>query len=77
MIGGQHKTPTMSVRFEEKLNFVGGAGIVAKHIRATGAKVTFSTILGDDSYKDFVLSDLKEAKVACKAIIDATRPTTQ
>ena len=76
MIGGQHKTPTMSVRFEEKLDFVGGAGIVAKHVRAAGAEVVFSTVLGDDGYKDFVLNDLAGADVKCQAIIDPTRPTT-
>ncbi len=76
MIGGMTKTPTMSVRFEEKTDFVGGAGIVAKHLRAAGAEVTFSTVLGDDAYKDFVLKDLEEAGVKCLPLIDSTRPTT-
>ena len=48
MIGGQTKTPTISVRFEAQTTYVGGAGIVAKHLRAGGAKVVFSTVLGDD-----------------------------
>ena len=48
MIGGQTKTPTMSVRFEGQEDFVGGAGVVAKHLKAAGANVTFSTVLGDD-----------------------------
>ncbi len=76
MIGGQAKTPTLSVRFEEKKDFIGGAGIVAKHIRAAGAEVIFSTVLGEDTQKDFVLAGLKEAQVDCRPIIDATRPTT-
>jgi rfaE bifunctional protein kinase chain/domain len=76
MIGGVTKTPTISVRFEEKDDFVGGAGIVAKHLKAAGAVVTFSTVLGDDAYKDFVIADLEEAGVECLAIIDETRPTT-
>jgi cytidyltransferase-like protein len=76
MIGGQTKTPTMSVRFEERKDFVGGAGIVAKHIRAAGATVQFSTVLGQDDLKDFVLQDLREFKVECRPIIDSTRPTT-
>ena len=33
MIGGQTKTPTMSVLFERKVDYVGGAAIVAKHLR--------------------------------------------
>ena len=76
MIGGMSKTPTISVRFEKKIDYVGGAGIVAKHLRAAGADVTFSTVLGNDAYKDFVLEDLKAAGVECMPIVDPTRPTT-
>lgn len=75
MIGGMTKTPTMSVRYEEKLDFVGGAGIVAKHLRAAGADVVFSTVLGDDDYKNFVLKDLEAFGVNIRPIIDTTRPT--
>lgn len=76
MIGGMTKTPTISVRFEEKDDFVGGAGIVAKHLRAAGAEVVFSTVLGDDAYRDFVVKDLQEFGVDCRPMIDPTRPTT-
>jgi rfaE bifunctional protein kinase chain/domain len=76
MIGGMTKTPTISVRFEKKVDFVGGAGIVAKHLQAAGAEVTFSTVLGNDAYKDFVLADLEKAGVRTLAVIDQTRPTT-
>ena len=62
MIGGQTKTPTMSVLFERKVDYVGGAAIVAKHLAAAGGRVTFSTVLGDDSYRDFVLDDLKSRR---------------
>ena len=76
LIGGMTKTPTMSVRFENRADFVGGAGIVAKHLQAAGAEVTFSTILGDDPLAEFVLKDLENAGVECMPIIDRTRPTT-
>ncbi len=75
MIGGQTKTPTMSVLYERKVDYVGGAGIVAKHLVAAGAKVTFSTVLGDDALKDFTLKDLQESGVDVRAIIDQSRPT--
>lgn len=75
-IGGGGKTPTLSVRFEEETKFVGGAGVVAKHLRAAGANVTFTTVLGDDALKDFVLDDLAAAGVTVKAIPDPSRPTT-
>ena len=76
MIGGMTKTPTMSVRFERKVDYVGGAGVVAKHLQAAGAEVKFSTVLGDDDYKKFVLEDLNDAGVQCVPIVDSTRPTT-
>jgi len=76
MIGGMTKTPTMSVRFEKQVDYVGGAGIVAKHLRAAGAKVTFSTVLGNDHFRSFVLDDLSTFGVHCLPIIDETRPTT-
>lgn len=76
MIGGQTKTPTMSVLFEGKTDYIGGAGVVAKHLRAAGAHVIFSTVLGEDPLKEFVIDGLKGADVDCRPIIDSTRPTT-
>lgn len=76
MIGGMTKTPTMSVRYEKKVDYVGGAGVVAKHLRAAGAEITFSTVLGNDGYRSFVLDDLSTFGVHCMPIIDETRPTT-
>ena len=75
MIGGQTKTPTMSVLFEKKVDFIGGAAIVAQHMNAAGAKVVFSTVLGDDALKDFVTEGLARSGVDCRPIIDPTRPT--
>lgn len=77
MIGGMTKTPTPSVRFDNRVDYIGGAAIVAAHLAAAGARVTFSTVLGDDPLKDFVLHELERAGVECKPIIDHTRPTTQ
>lgn len=76
LIGANGKTPTFSVRYAGKTDFVGGAGIVAKHLRAANAEVTFSTVLGDDALKDFVLEDLRKAGITVNAVIDRTRPTT-
>jgi rfaE bifunctional protein kinase chain/domain len=76
MIGGQTKTPTISVLFEKKIDYIGGAGVVAEHLRAAGADVVFSTVLGDDALKDFVLEGLGKAGIECAPVIDKTRPTT-
>jgi rfaE bifunctional protein kinase chain/domain len=76
MIGGQTKTPTMSVLYERRDDYIGGAAVVAEHLRAAGAHEIFSTVLGNDPLKDFVLEGLKKSGVECRAIIDSTRPTT-
>ena len=77
LIGGNTKTPTMSLRFDQQVDFVGGAGVVAKHMKGAGADVRFTTVLGDDALKDFVLKDLQDYGVQCGAVVDRTRPTTQ
>jgi rfaE bifunctional protein kinase chain/domain len=75
MIGGQTKTPTMSVLFERKVDYVGGAAIVAKHLAAAGGRVTFSTVLGDDAYRGFVVDDLEQAGIDVRVVVDKSRPT--
>jgi rfaE bifunctional protein kinase chain/domain len=77
LIGGNTKTPTFSVQFDRQVNFVGGAGIVAKHMQKAKADVTFTTVLGSDALKDFVLRDLETHGVRYNAVVDPTRPTTQ
>lgn len=76
LIGGVSKTPTFSVKYEGQRDFSGGAAVVAKHLRKAGAEVKFSTVLGDDPLKDFVLRDLESHGIECHAFIDHTRPTT-
>src|SRR5262249_8128726 len=60
MIGGMTKTPTPSVRFDNRVDYIGGAAIVAAHLAAAGARVTLSTVLGDDPLKDFILGELQK-----------------
>lgn len=76
VVGSGSKTPTMSLKYEHQNDFTGGAAIVAKHLAATGAEVTFSTILGDDTFGKFVLDDLENCGVKTLPIIDKARPTT-
>jgi len=76
VIGGQTKTPTLSLLYGGRTDFIGGAAIVAKHLRAAGAEVVFSTVLGDDAMKDFVLSSTRDSGIDTLAVIDSTRPTT-
>lgn len=76
LIGGQIKTPTLSVLENYRDDFLGGAGIVAKHLSKAGADVTLTTVLGDDKFKNFVKNDCKKNNVKLHAICDSNRPST-
>ncbi len=77
LLGAAPKSPTFSVRYERTELFAGGAAVVARHLSSAGARVSFSTILGEDSPKDFVLNEMEGARIDCQPVIDRTRPTTQ
>jgi rfaE bifunctional protein kinase chain/domain/rfaE bifunctional protein nucleotidyltransferase chain/domain len=76
LIGGQIKTPTLSVLKNDVKKFVGGAAVVALHLKAAGAKVKFFTVMGNDPLQKFVVRELKKNKIEVNVILDGTRPTT-
>jgi rfaE bifunctional protein kinase chain/domain len=75
-VGGQTKTPTFSVLFDKKDDYIGGAAIVALHLKAAGAKVVFSTIIGNDVLGKYVISHLRKSKIIINYLFDNNRPTT-
>ena len=48
LLGATAKSPTFSVKHERTEVFAGGAAVVAKHVKAAGGEVSFSTVLGND-----------------------------
>lgn len=76
LIGSNAKTPTFSVLYDGHDNYVGGAAIVAQHLKSAGADITFSTVLGNDAMGEFASEKLREAKIKGKGIFDSNRPTT-
>ena len=75
-IGGQTKTPTFSVLYDKEESYVGGAAIVALHMKAAGAKVKFTTIISNDKKGKFVKNELKKNKIQCNFFEEKNRPTT-
>lgn len=83
MIGSNAKTPTFSVLYQGQEEYIGGAGIVAEHLRAAGAQVHFTSanritekntiVCGDarllkiDTVDNTPLSD-KDLRPICEAI---------
>lgn len=76
LIGTGTKTPTPSVQLMGQTHYSGGAAIVAKHLRAAGAQVTFSTVIGDDSHGKHVLDDLRSEGIEVWPVFERGRPTT-
>ena len=76
LFGGNTKTPTFSVLYDGHDDYVGGAGIVAQHMKAAGADVTFTTVLGNDLLGSFATDTLRNSGITVNAIIDPNRPTT-
>ena len=75
-IGGQTKTPTFSVLYDKEESFVGGAAIVALHLKAAGAKVKFTSLVSNDKNGKFVKKNLKKNKIKCNFFEEKNRPTT-
>lgn len=75
MIGGQTKTPTISVQFASKTDLVGGAGVVAAHLKAAGANVKITTLLGNDELGNLAQKEFLRLGIETCLIIDPSRPT--
>ena len=77
MIGNNAKTPTFSTKYISERKFIGGAAIVASHIRAAGAKVSFCSPVGKDECAKFVRKELNKMGIKDLTITDGSRPTTE
>jgi len=75
-LGMSQEEPTIVVTPIDSTRFVGGAGIVAAHAAGLGASVTFFSVSGNDSSRDYALARLAEAGVSTCLLVDESRPTT-
>jgi len=75
-IGGQTKTPTLSIKYLSEKSYIGGAAVVARHLRKAGAKVTFTSLIGRDSLGNFVKEQLKKDNINFNPIYETDRITT-
>jgi len=75
-LGMSSEAPVLVVRELEHREFVGGAAIVSRHVRALGARCSFISLVGDDEPGEIVRQELDREKVEHRLIIDKDRPTT-
>ncbi len=71
------EAPVILLRADRREERLGGASSVATLLRALGARVTISGIVGDDADAHRVRTLLKELSISHEGILcDSTRPTT-
>jgi len=75
-IGMSAEAPVLVVKELENKEFIGGAAVVASHVRALGAQCHYISVSGDDCQSNYVLSVLQDRGVQANIFIDNTRPTT-
>ena len=76
LIGSNAKTPTFSVKYLNEKNYLGGAGVVAMHMKSAGANVSFCTSIGNDNLGLFTKRLLKKNKIVDLSY-KTTKPTTE
>jgi len=76
VIGGLHKTPTLSVVKQISESFLGGAAIVASHFKSFAKNVTLTTVFSNDEKGKFALKNLKKNKIKINYYSEDDRPTT-
>ena len=75
-IGMSAEAPVLVVKELENREFLGGAAIVASHVRALGTQCHYISVVGEDSSSRMVAKVLEERGVSTDLLIDSSRPTT-
>ena len=75
-VGMSNEAPVVVVKELEARDYIGGAGIVAAHIAALGAKSTLVSVTGDDDASGFCSDQLNQLGVDPVLFRDNSRPTT-
>lgn len=75
-LGMSAEAPVVVVRELQKRNFIGGAAIVASHIRSLGAQCHLLSVVGTDKTAELVRNKLAERRIGNGLVSDPSRPTT-
>jgi rfaE bifunctional protein kinase chain/domain len=75
-VGMSAEAPVLVVKEIESREYVGGAAVVAAHVKALGAQCTFLSVAGQDEYSNVIIRDLEQQDVRVTLLKDESRPTT-
>jgi rfaE bifunctional protein kinase chain/domain len=74
-IGMSQEDPTIVVTPVERQTFLGGAGIVAAHLRGLGAQTILFSVVGQDAMADIAELMIKKYDLGGYRFRDSSRPT--
>jgi len=75
-LGMSAEAPVLVVKELENREFIGGAAIVASHVKALGAECHYISVVGKDNQAKKVSEALKEQDINIDLCVDESRPTT-
>ena len=75
-VGMSAESPVLVIKEIESKEFIGGAAVVARHVKSLGAECHFISVIGDDLPGKTVADCLKKESVNAHLSIDNDRPTT-
>ncbi len=75
-MGVSSEAPVLAIRELGSEQFLGGAGIVAKHMRALSAQTSFISVVGKDLPGDYARKNLEDFGVESHLFTEEDRPTT-
>ena len=75
-LGMSAEAPVVVVKELERKNFIGGAAVVASHIRALGAKCCLLSVVGNDDSAKIARDGIKDRDIIDALVVDYSRPTT-
>lgn len=75
-VGMSSEAPVLVIKELESREFLGGAGVVARHIRAMGSQCHLLSLVGADQNSHFVRKSLKKDGITSDLCEDVLRPTT-
>ncbi len=75
-LGMSAEAPVVVVKELERKNFIGGAAVVASHIRALGAQCCLLSVVGNDESAQIVRESINERDIFDAMVVDHSRPTT-
>ena len=75
-LGMSQEDPTIVVTPVDTRKFLGGSAIVAAHASRLGAEVSYISVSGQDSSREFALEEMEKLEIDCAIFTDSSRPTT-